>query len=90
MVGCDAGEGQSVPASGEGDVSSLSGHAGRHTLRSIGQNWRVTGRSIARTMCEPESVEYLRDLIQEKDHLDALEGHHIIKSLLNQGEIICN
>ena len=41
-------------------------------------------------MCEAESVEYLRDLIQEKDNLDLLEGHHIIKSLLNQGEIICN
>ena len=50
----------------------------------------LTTTSIDRRMCEAESVEYLRDLIQEKDNLDSLEGHHIIKSLLNQGEIICN
>ena len=40
-------------------------------------------------MCEPESVEYLRDLFQEKENIEKLEGHHIIKSLLNQGIIIC-
>ena len=37
-------------------------------------------------MCEPDSVQYLRDLIQEKEYLDTVEGHNIIKSLINQGE----
>lgn len=41
-------------------------------------------------MCEPESVEYLRDLIREKENIEKLDGHHILKSLLNQGKIIFN
>lgn len=36
-------------------------------------------------MCEPDSVQYLRDLIQEKDFLNNIEGHTILKTLLDQG-----
>lgn len=35
-------------------------------------------------MCEPDSVQYLRDLIQEKDFLNNIEGHTILKTLLDQ------
>ena len=38
------------------------------------------------TMCESETVQYLRDLIQEKEFLDKIEGHSIIKNLLEQGK----
>ena len=37
-------------------------------------------------MCESETVQYLRDLIQEKEFLDKIEGHSIIKNLLEQGK----
>ena len=36
-------------------------------------------------MCDADTVQYLSDLIQEKEYLDKLEGHTIIKSLLDQG-----
>jgi hypothetical protein len=38
-------------------------------------------------MCEEESLEYLRDLIKEKDNLDK-EGEHssVLKKLLTQGK----
>jgi len=35
-------------------------------------------------MCESDTVQYLRDLIQEKEFLNKIEGHNIIKSLLEQ------
>ena len=100
-AGGGAGKGQTGPASGGGreegggrreeDVSSVPGHAGPDTALFIGQNIWVTTTSHGQlTMCEADSVEYLRDLVQEKDNLDKLDGHHIIKSLLNQGKIICN
>ena len=37
-------------------------------------------------MCESDTVQYLRDLIQEKEFLKKIEGHNIIKSLLEQGK----
>ena len=36
-------------------------------------------------MCDADTVQYLSDLIQEKEYLDKLEGYTIIKSLLEQG-----
>ena len=51
--------------------------------------WQLDRLSSPGRMCEPESVEYLRDLFREKENIEKLEGHHIIKSLLNQGKIIC-
>ena len=41
-------------------------------------------------MCEPDSVQYLRDLIQEKDFLNNIEGHTILKTLLDQGNHTCH
>ena len=38
-------------------------------------------------MCEADTVQYLRDLIQEKDYLEKIEGHSVIKTLLDQGEL---
>jgi len=35
-------------------------------------------------MCEEDSVEYLRDLIKEKDNLDKEEEHNVLKKLLTQ------
>jgi len=35
-------------------------------------------------MCEEDSVEYLRDLIKEKDNLDKEEDHNVLKKLLTQ------
>eukprot|EP00091_Calanus_sinicus_P001196 TRINITY_DN11163_c0_g1_i1.p1 TRINITY_DN11163_c0_g1~~TRINITY_DN11163_c0_g1_i1.p1 ORF type:complete len:324 (-),score=39.90 TRINITY_DN11163_c0_g1_i1:202-1173(-) len=35
-------------------------------------------------MCEEDSVEYLRDLINEKDNLDKEEEHIVLKKLLTQ------
>ena len=37
-------------------------------------------------MCEADTVQYLRDLCQEKEYLDTLDGHTVIKTLLEQGE----
>ena len=37
-------------------------------------------------MCEEDSVEYLRDLIKEKDNLDKEEEHSVLKKLLTQGK----
>ena len=39
-------------------------------------------------MCEADTVQYLRDLIQEKDYLDKIEGHTIVKTLIDQGEFM--
>ena len=39
-------------------------------------------------MCEADTVQYLRDLIQEKDYLEKIEGHAVIKTLLDQGELM--
>lgn len=39
-------------------------------------------------MCEADTVQYLRDLIQEKDYLEKIEGHTVIKTLLDQGELM--
>ena len=39
-------------------------------------------------MCEEDSVEYLRDLIKEKDNLEKEEDHNVLKKLLAQGEYI--
>ena len=36
-------------------------------------------------MCEEESVEYLRDLINERDNNDKEEEHSVLKNLLTQG-----
>ena len=36
-------------------------------------------------MCEEDSVEYLRDIINEKDNLDKKEEHSVLKKLLSQG-----
>ena len=36
-------------------------------------------------MFEEDSVEYLRDLINEKDYLDKEEEHNVLKKLLTQG-----
>ena len=41
-------------------------------------------------MCEADTVQYLRDLIQEKDYLEKIEGHSVIKTLLDQGELTVN
>ena len=38
-------------------------------------------------MCEADTVQYLRDLIQEKDYLEKIEGHAVIKTLLDRGEL---
>lgn len=35
-------------------------------------------------MCEADTVQYLRDLCQEKEYLDTLDGHTVIKTLLDQ------
>jgi len=35
-------------------------------------------------MCEEDSVEYLRDLIKEKDNLEKEEDHNVLKKLLAQ------
>lgn len=35
-------------------------------------------------MCEEDSVEYLRDLIKEKDNLDKEDDHNVLKKLLTQ------
>ena len=37
------------------------------------------------TMCEEESVEYLRDLIKEKDSIDKEDEHSVLKKILSQG-----
>ena len=37
-------------------------------------------------MCEEDSVEYLRDLIKEKDNLDQEEEQNVLKKLLTQGK----
>ena len=37
-------------------------------------------------MCEEDSVEYLRDLINEKDNLDREEECSLPKKLLSQGK----
>ena len=37
-------------------------------------------------MCEEDSVEYLRDLINEKDSLDKEEERSLLKKLLSQGK----
>ena len=39
-------------------------------------------------MCEEDSVEYLRDLIKEKDNLDKKEEHHLLKKLLMKGKLL--
>ena len=39
-------------------------------------------------MCEEDSVEYLRDLIKEKDTLDKKEEHHLLKKLLMKGKLL--
>ena len=36
-------------------------------------------------MCEEESVEYLRDLIKEKDSIDKEDEHSVLKKILSQG-----
>ena len=36
-------------------------------------------------MCDEESVEYLRDLIKEKDKLDEDKEDNVLKKLLTQG-----
>ena len=38
-------------------------------------------------MCEEDSVEYLRDLINEKDNLDKEEENNVLKKLLTQGRL---
>ena len=37
-------------------------------------------------MCDEDSVEYLRDLIKEKDNLDKDEEHNVLMKLLTQGK----
>ena len=37
-------------------------------------------------MCEEDSVQYLRDLIKEKDKLDKEEEQNVLKKLLIQGK----
>ena len=41
-------------------------------------------------MCEEDSVQYLRDLIKEKDNLDKKEEHHLLKKLLIKGKLLIN
>ena len=47
--------------------------------------WQQQGRTVS-IMCEADTVQYLRDLCQEKEYLDTLDGHTVIKTLLEQGE----
>ena len=42
------------------------------------------------SMCEEGSVEYLRDLIKEKDNLDKKEDNDVLKKLLSQGKTLNN
>ena len=37
-------------------------------------------------MCEEDSVEYLRDLINKRDNLNKEEEHRVLKKLLTQGK----
>ena len=37
-------------------------------------------------MCEEDSVNYLRDLIREKDILDKEEEHSVLQKMLTQGK----
>ena len=39
-------------------------------------------------MCEEDSVEYLRDLIKEKDNLGEEEDQNLLKKLLSKGKLI--
>ena len=58
-------------------------------------HWPIRGRDSDSDgywliMCEADTVQYLRDLIQEKDYLEKIEGHSVIKTLLDQGELTVN
>ena len=46
---------------------------------------RLAGSDQHRVMCDSSSVEYLRDLVAEKDFLDTQEDHKLLKYLLDQG-----
>ena len=39
-------------------------------------------------MCEEDSVEYLRDLIKEKDNIGEEEDQNLLKKLLSKGKLI--